>query len=106
MNTNYISTNSNVAKRRIRLWRRPKRRYIGGYVTEDDAYLVISAAFYLWKRIVYQRSKDSKQSSLQSSTTSIVTIVYRYRGKKLFIETDLKAPNKRIVTVDLVILPR
>jgi prolyl oligopeptidase len=26
--------------------------------------------------------------------------VYRYRGKKLFIETDLQAPNKRIVTVD------
>jgi hypothetical protein len=29
-----------------------KRRYIGGYVTEDDAYLVSGSKFYLWERIV------------------------------------------------------
>jgi prolyl oligopeptidase len=33
----------NVSKEDGNLWRRPKRRYIGGYVTEDDAYLVSAA---------------------------------------------------------------
>jgi prolyl oligopeptidase len=35
MNTNYISTNSERQKKIRALWRRPKRRYIGGYVRDD-----------------------------------------------------------------------
>ena len=79
-----------------------KRRYIGGYVTEDDAYLVISAANSTYGNELY--IKD-----LKIANSPIVTIVDNFNsdnsvimteGKKLFIETDLKAPNKRIVTVD------
>ncbi|MDG2432982.1 prolyl oligopeptidase family serine peptidase [Flavobacterium sp.] len=79
-----------------------KRRYIGGYVTEDDAYLVISAANSTYGNELY--IKD-----LKTPNSPIVTIVDNFNsdnsvimteGKKLFIETDLKAPNKRIVTVD------
>jgi hypothetical protein len=57
----YISTNSERQKR-IRYLGADQNADTGGYVTEDDAYLVIGSKFYLWKRIVYQRSKDSKQS--------------------------------------------
>jgi prolyl oligopeptidase len=79
-----------------------KRRYIGGYVTEDDAYLVISAANSTYGNELY--IKD-----LKTPNSPIVTIVDNFNsdnsviateGKKLFIETDLKAPNKRIVTAD------
>lgn len=79
-----------------------KRRYIGGYVTEDDAYLVISAANSTYGNELY--IKD-----LKTPNSPIVTIVDNFNsdnsvimteGTKLFIETDLKAPNKRIVTVD------
>jgi prolyl oligopeptidase len=79
-----------------------KRRYIGGYVTEDDAYLVISAANSTYGNELYIKS-------LKTDNSPIVTIVDNFNsdnsiieteGSKLFIETDLNAPNKRIVTVD------
>lgn len=80
-----------------------KRRYVGGYVTEDDRYLVISAANSTYGNELY--IKD-----LTAANSPIVTIVDNFNsdnsiieneGSKLFIETDLNAPNKRVVTVDV-----
>ncbi|CAA9195938.1 prolyl oligopeptidase family serine peptidase [Flavobacterium collinsii] len=80
-----------------------KRRYIGGYVTEDDKYLVISAANSTYGNELF--IKD-----LTKVNSPIVTIVDNFNsnnqiieneGTKLFIETDLKAPNTRVVTVDV-----
>ncbi len=80
-----------------------KRRYIGGYVTEDDKYLVISAANSTYGNELY--IKD-----LTKANSPIVTIVDNFNssnqiieneGTKLFIETDLNAPNTRVVTVDI-----
>lgn len=79
-----------------------KRRYVGGYVTEDNHYLVISAANSTYGNELY--IKD-----LTKPNSPIVTIVDNFNsdngiieneGSKLFIDTDLNAPNKRIVTVD------
>lgn len=79
-----------------------KRRYVGGYVTEDNNYLIISAANSTYGNELY--IKD-----LTKSNSSIVTIVDNFdfsssiienEGSKLFIETDYKAPNSRVVTVD------
>ncbi|WP_291284889.1 prolyl oligopeptidase family serine peptidase [Flavobacterium sp.] len=80
-----------------------KRRYIGGYVTEDDKYLVISAANSTYGNELF--IKD-----LTKANSPIVTIVDNFNssnqiieneGTKLFIETDLNAPNTRVVTVDV-----
>lgn len=80
-----------------------KRRYIGGAVTEDDNYLIISASTSTYGNELY--IKD-----LTKPDSPIVTIVGNFNsdnniidneGTKLFIETDLNAPNKRIVTVDV-----
>ncbi|WP_244533919.1 prolyl oligopeptidase family serine peptidase [Flavobacterium micromati] len=80
-----------------------KRRYVGGGVTEDDRYLVITAANSTYGNELY--IKD-----LTKPNSPIVTIVDNFKsdnniiendGAKLFIETDLNAPNKRIVTVDV-----
>ncbi|TDE05110.1 S9 family peptidase [Flavobacterium hiemivividum] len=80
-----------------------KRRYVGGYVTEDDNYLVITAATSTYGNELY--IKDLKKPN-----SAIVTIVDNFNsdnniidseGTKLFIQTDLNAPNKRVVTVDL-----
>lgn len=80
-----------------------KRRYVGGGVTEDDRYLVITAANSTYGNELY--IKD-----LTKPNSPIVTIVDNFKsdnniieneGGKLFIETDLNAPNKRIVTVDI-----
>ena len=80
-----------------------KRRYVGGGVTEDDRYLVITAANSTYGNELY--IKD-----LTKPNSPIVTIVDNFKsdnniieneGEKLFIETDWNAPNKRIVTVDV-----
>ena len=80
-----------------------KRRYVGGYVTEDDNYLVISASNSTYGNELY--IKD-----LKTPDSPIITIVDNFNsdnsiieneGTKLFIETDLNAPNKRVVTVDV-----
>ncbi|RUT68043.1 S9 family peptidase [Flavobacterium cupreum] len=80
-----------------------KRRYVGGYVTEDDRYLVISAANSTYGNELYIKDLSKPESP-------IITIVDNFNsdnqiienvGSKLFIDTDLGAPNKRIVTVDV-----
>ena len=80
-----------------------KRRYVGGGVTEDDRYLVITAANSTYGNELYVKD-------LTKPNSPIVTIVDNFKsdnniieneGEKLFIETDWNAPNKRIVTVDV-----
>ena len=80
-----------------------KRRYVGGSVTDDDHYLIITASTSTYGNELY--FKDLSQPN-----SPIVTIVDNFNsdnnvieneGSKLFIETDLNAPNKRIVTVDV-----
>lgn len=80
-----------------------KRRYVGGGVTEDNHYLVISASTSTYGNELYVKDLTNPNSPL-------VTIVDNFNsdnsiidneGSKLFIETDLNAPNRRIVTVDL-----
>lgn len=79
-----------------------KRRYVSGYVTEDDHFLVITAANSTYGNELY--IKD-----LTKPNSPIVTIVDNFdtenniienEGSKLFIETDLNAPNKRVITVE------
>jgi prolyl oligopeptidase len=80
-----------------------KRRYVGGYVTEDDNYLVISASTSTYGNELYVKD-------LREPNSPIVTIVDNFNsdndvienvGSKFFISTDYKAPNKRIVTFDI-----
>lgn len=79
-----------------------KRRYVGGSVTEDDRYLVITAATSTYGNELYIQD-------LSKAENPIVTIVSDFNsdntvidneGTKLLIVTDRNAPNKRIVTVD------
>jgi prolyl oligopeptidase len=78
------------------------RRYVGGYVTEDSRYLVVTAAISTTGNELY--IKDLKKPG--SKFLVIVgnfdsdNYVIDNEGSKLFIVTNLKAPNKRIITVD------
>lgn len=78
------------------------RRYVGANVTEDARYLVISAANTTSGNELY--IKD-----LKTPGSAIVSIVENFdqnhglidnEGSKLFIYTNLNAPNGRIVMVD------
>lgn len=79
-----------------------KRRYVSGHVTEDTHYLVITAGNATYGNELYIQD-------LTQPNSPIVTIVNNFNsdnhivdneGEKLFIETDLNAPNKRIVSVE------
>jgi prolyl oligopeptidase len=79
-----------------------KRRYVGGSVSEDDRYLFISAANSTSGNELYLKD-------LSNPTSEIIPIVSNYKfdvdvidnlGSKLFILTNINAPNKRIVSVD------
>jgi prolyl oligopeptidase len=79
-----------------------KRRYVSGGVTEDNRFLVITAANSTYGNELYIQD-------LTKPNAPIITIVDNFNsdnsviendGTKLFIDTDLNAPNKRIVSVD------
>ena len=77
------------------------RRYIGGYVTEDQQWLIISAANATYGGELYIQKLDGK-----SGIKPIVTgfdyeqdIVHEENGK-LWIVTNQHAPNRRLVVVD------
>ncbi len=80
-----------------------KRRYVSGYVTDDMKYLVITAANSTYGKELYIKdlSKESNPIVTVVDNFNSDNYVIENEGTKLFIVTDLKAPNKRIVTVDV-----
>ncbi len=78
------------------------RRYISAYLTEDERYLIITAA-------VTTNGNELYLQDLTEAGSSIVRVVDNFTnnhwvidndGDKLFIQTDLDAPNGRLVVVD------
>ncbi|WP_428743425.1 prolyl oligopeptidase family serine peptidase [Tenacibaculum sp.] len=79
-----------------------KRRYVGGNVTEDDKYLIITGA-------VSTSGNDMFIQDLSKENAPLVEVVKGFDsdsyviendGDKLFIVTNHNAPNQKIVTVD------
>jgi prolyl oligopeptidase len=77
------------------------RRYIGAFVTEDQQYLVITAA-------VSTSGNELYIKSLKNSNTPIVNVIDNFdkehqvvhsEGDWLFIYTTLNAPNGRLVKI-------
>ena len=80
-----------------------KRRYVGGGVSEDEKYLFISAANSTSGNELYYLD-------LSKPDSKIVTLIDNYendndvldnKGSKVYLVTNYKAPNKRVVTFDL-----
>jgi len=79
-----------------------KRRYVGGSVTEDDKYLLISGS-------VSTSGNDLFVQNLTTPDAPLIHMIKGYdadayvienEGDKLFLVTNLNAPNQKIVTVD------
>ena len=79
-----------------------KRRYVGGGVTEDDRYLIISAAVSTSGNEMYLMDLNDKSSKLVSMVNNFDSDSYIVDndGSKLFIVTNLGAPNKKVVSTD------
>jgi len=78
------------------------RRYIGAGLTEDQRYLIISAANSTSGNELYIKDlqvKDSKIINIVDNFDQNHNIIDN-EGSKLYIYTNLNAPNGRIVTVD------
>lgn len=79
-----------------------KHRYIGGRVTEDDRYLMLSASVSTSGNKLFIKDLTDPNSKLTTvlDHTDSDTYIIENVGSKLFLVTNLNAPNKKIVTVD------
>ncbi len=79
-----------------------KRRYIGAYLTEDQKYLVITAANATTGNELYIKDLSQPNSYITKVVGGFDTEqnVVASKGSKLFIYTNHEAPNYRLVEVD------
>jgi prolyl oligopeptidase len=77
------------------------RRYVGGYVTEDERYLVVTASVSTTGNELYLKDLTKKNSDFQTVVGNFDSDSYIIDndGSKLYIATNLNAPNAKIITV-------
>ncbi len=77
-----------------------KRRYVGGYLTDDERFLVVTAANSTSGNELYVKDLSNPNSefiTLQNHFDAD-TDVLDSKGDMLYLVTNLNAPNKRMVT--------
>jgi len=79
-----------------------KYRYVGGGVTDDQKYLVISASTSTNGGKMFMKELDNPNAQLVTVLDNFDTNSYllHNEGSKLWIVTDYNAPNQRIVVTD------
>jgi prolyl oligopeptidase len=79
------------------------RRYVGGYLTEDERFLVVTAANSTTGNELYIQDLHDPNGKLMKVVDNFDNdhYVLSNEGSRLIIHTNLNAPNNRIVTVDI-----
>jgi len=79
-----------------------KHRYVGGYVTDDNRYLVITASISTSGNKLFIKDLTIPGSKLITilDNDNSDTYVIDNDGTKLYLLTNLDAPNQKIVTTD------
>lgn len=79
------------------------RRYVGGYVTEDGRYLVISAANSTTGNELFFMDLENPQRGIVPIVEDMENSHYvlTSEGDYLYIHTNLGAPNNRILRIDV-----
>jgi len=78
------------------------RRYIGGGVTEDGMYLVITAANATYGNELYLQDLSKPNSKIQTLVSGFDNehdVIHSENGQ-LYIQTNLGAPNRKVVVAD------
>lgn len=80
-----------------------KHRYVGGGVTDDNRYLVITASVSTSGNKLFIKDLTKPNSKLITviGTDESDTYVIDNVGTKLYLVTNLNAPNQRVVTTDI-----
>ena len=83
-----------------------KRRYVGGYVTEDQQYLVISAAESTTGNELYIQKLGNTPGEILNMVAGFESdqSIIHTNGEDLFLSTNLMAPNQRIVKTTFSLL--
>ncbi|OCH03521.1 prolyl endopeptidase [Aliivibrio fischeri] len=81
-----------------------KHRYVSGYTTEDDAYLIISAATSTSgnKLFIEPLNRDGSYRLTVLDHTDSDTYVIENENTHLLMFTNLNAPNGKVVSYDVV----
>ena len=79
-----------------------KFRYVSGYLTRDQNYLVISASKTTSGNNLYIKDMNKENTELIQITHNFESNSYISHniGSKLYISTNLNAPNKKLIVVD------
>jgi Protease II len=79
-----------------------KHRYVGGNVTKDNNYLLIRASISTSGNKLFLKDLNAPNSPLKTVVghTDSDTYVIDNVGSKLYLVTNLNAPNQKIVTTD------
>jgi prolyl oligopeptidase len=79
-----------------------KRRYVGGYVTDDENYLIISASNSTSGNELYYKdlTKNGPIVNLVNNFNNDHDVLDN-EGTKFYLVTNYNAPNKKVVTFDL-----
>ncbi|WP_321346803.1 prolyl oligopeptidase family serine peptidase [uncultured Draconibacterium sp.] len=80
-----------------------KHRYVGGGVTDDNRYLVITASISTSGNKLFIKDLTKPNSKLITiiGTDESDTYVIDNVGTKLYMVTNLNAPNQKVVTTDV-----
>ncbi len=79
-----------------------KHRYVGGYVTEDDKYLLVTASVSTTGNKLFIKDLENPDGAFVTilDDTDSDTYVIENEGSTLFLTTNRNAPNRKIVKVD------
>lgn len=80
-----------------------KHRYVSGYVTRDNNYLVVSASISTSGNKLFIKDLNKADSDFVTimAADNSDTGILDNEGSKLYLVTNLDAPNKRVVTTDV-----
>jgi prolyl oligopeptidase len=79
-----------------------KRRFVGGYLSEDERFLIITASESTTGNELYVQDLSKPNSKIVPIKADFESDQYIIEtdGSRLFIETNLNAPNSKVVWVD------
>lgn len=79
-----------------------KHRYVNGFVTEDGKYLLVSASNATSGNKLFIKDLENANGSFKTilDHTDSDTYLLSNEGSTLFFNTNLNAPNKKVVKVD------
>ena len=79
-----------------------KRRFVSGFLTEDERYLILTTAESTTGNELYVQDLSTPNAKILPIKTGFESDQYviESEGSKLIIETNYKAPNSKVVWVD------